>query len=583
MTTSPFAADSLLVVDVGELTTRALLFDVVDGRYRFLAAGSAHTTLSAPYYDLSEGVRLAMDDLQEITGRVILGSDERLIIPTLASGSGVDSFAAILSAGAPLDVVVVGLLEDLSVESARRLAATTYTRVAKTFSLNDRLKPEARIDAIMQLRPDAILIAGGTDHGASRSVMRLAEIIGLACRLFPEGHVPEVLYAGNQALGEQIKAALDLPALHIAPNVRPTVENEQIPAAQVKLTEIFRRLRVRQMAGVNNLNTWAAGHLLPSATAFGRVIQFLSEYYDPTKGVLGLEVGESATTAAASFAGKLSLGVYPELGLSHALANLLEQTSLTEIGRWLPMDVSADTLRDAIHNKCLLPATLPITVEDLAIEQALMREVIRLTLRRVGKGFPSGVKGSKDGLLPWFEPIIAAGNWLTRLPSAGQRLLTLLDAIQPTGVTTLVLDQNNLTASLGAAATLNPVLTVQVLESSNYLNLGTVISPVADARPGAPILRVRVQYENGEETAIDVKQGTLEMIRLPLGQAAQLQLQPFHRAEVGMGGAGRGGKVRVVGGTLGVVIDARGRPLALPSDPARRRELMKKWLWSLGG
>jgi hypothetical protein len=32
-----------------------------------------------------------------------------------------------------------------------------------------------------------------------------------------------------------------------------------------------------------------------------------------------------------------------------------------------------------------------------------------------------------------------------------------------------------------------------------------------------------------------------------------------------------------------VVIDARGRPLRLPSDAARRRELLKKWLWTVGG
>ena len=50
-----------------------------------------------------------------------------------------------------------------------------------------------------------------------------------------------------------------------------------------------------------------------------------------------------------------------------------------------------------------------------------------------------------------------------------------------------------------------------------------------------------------------------------------------------MGGPGRGGSVRVVGGTLGVVIDARGRPLRLPRDTNIRQEIYKKWLWTLGG
>jgi len=38
-----------------------------------------------------------------------------------------------------------------------------------------------------------------------------------------------------------------------------------------------------------------------------------------------------------------------------------------------------------------------------------------------------------------------------------------------------------------------------------------------------------------------------------------------------------------VGGSLGVIIDARGRPLRLPDDPVRRRELNKKWIWTFGG
>jgi hypothetical protein len=143
------------------------------------------------------------------------------------------------------------------------------------------------------------------------------------------------------------------------------------------------------------------------------------------------------------------------------------------------------------------------------------------------------------------------------------------------------LDQNHLAPSLGAAAAVNPILAVQVLESSTFLNLGTVISPVGHARPGTPILKVKMTYEGGNETSLDVKQGALEIIPLPLGQPARIHMQPLHRYDVGMGGAGRGGGLRVVGGALGVVIDARGRPLYLADDPVRRRELIKKWRWTL--
>jgi hypothetical protein len=83
---------------------------------------------------------------------------------------------------------------------------------------------------------------------------------------------------------------------------------------------------------------------------------------------------------------------------------------------------------------------------------------------------------------------------------------------------------------------------------------------------------------DGQESEMEVRHGSLVGIKLPVGQAGTLHLTPLHRFDVGMGGFGRGGTVKVVGGVLGVVIDARGRPLRLPAEPSRRRDLLNKWL-----
>ena len=124
MTTSLIDAESMLVIDVGSINTRALLFDVVDGRYRFLAAGLAATTAAAPYNDIGEGVTRAIDHLQTITGRTLVDGGENLIMPARVDGTGVDAFVATMSAGPPLNILAVGLLEDVSLESACRLATT---------------------------------------------------------------------------------------------------------------------------------------------------------------------------------------------------------------------------------------------------------------------------------------------------------------------------------------------------------------------------------------------------------------------------------------------------------------------------
>lgn len=582
--TSLIDAESLLAVDVGSVTTRAALFDVVDGRYRFIASGMAPTTAGAPYHNVSEGVRLALDHLQEVTGRTFIGADEQLIMPTAGDGSGVDSFAAAISVGEPLQVVVVGLLEDISLESARRLAATTYARIVQTFSLNDHWKTDARLNAIVRLRPDLIIAAGGTQDGASQSVIKLLESVGLASYLQPQRQRLEVLFAGNQAIQPALRSTFESTMnLHFAPNVRPSLDQEQLDAPQAELAQTYTRLRSQQVPGVAELNTWAGGGVVPGATAFSRVIRFLSKELTTQKGVLGVNLGASAAVVAAAFDGDLSLSVFPQFGLGSHLVDMLDQVPVKEIMRWLPFDLSEDALKDYIHNKALYPASLPATPDEMFIEQALARQAIYSASRLAARGFPPKVTPAGEGLLPWFEAIVASGSAIAQAPNLAQAALMILDALQPCGVTTLVLDQNQIAPALGAAAAVNPLLVVQVLESNAFLHLGTVIAPVGHARPGSPILRLKMTYQSGHEASLEVKQGTLEVVPLPAGQTARLQLQPLHRYDVGMGAAGRGGGLKVLGGALGVIIDARGRPMNLPEDRNRRKELYRKWLWTLGG
>jgi uncharacterized protein (TIGR01319 family) len=581
--TSRVDAESLLAVDVGSVTTRAVLFDVVEGRYRFIASGSAPTTAGAPYHDISEGVRLALDQLQAITGRILIGSDQQLIMPAMPDGSGVDSFAATISAGEPVKVIAIGLLESISMESARRLALTTYSKVVEVFNLNDRRRTDTRLNAVVRLRPDLIVAAGGTENGASQSVVRLLEAVGLAGYLRPHNQRLEVLYVGNQAIHDELQNTFrDLVNLHFAPNVRPDLDVEQLDPAHVALARLAGEIRSRQMPGVAELNLWANGGLIPSATAFGRVIRFLGKELATSKGVLGVDVGASATTLALGKNGDLSLRVFTQFGLGRSLAEMLHHVQLRDIQRWLAIEVSEDQLTNYLYNKALYPASLPVTDEEMAIEQALARQILSGAASRF-LAEEAAYGAIKDGLLQPFEAIVATGSVFTRAPNLAQATLMLLDGLQPTGVTTLVLDLNQIMPALGAAAAINPLLVVQVLESSSFLHLGTIIAPASRARMGLPVLRLKMTYESGHETHVEVKQGALEVLPLPVGQTARLHLQPLHRADVGMGAPGRGGGLKVMGGALGVIIDARGRPFVPPADRNRRQELFRKWQWTLGG
>ncbi len=583
MSVSLIDADSLLAVDVGTVTTRATLFDVVEGHYRFIASGQAPTTAAAPFRDIGEGVNRAIANLQAVTGRTFLNADHQLIVP-VQDGVGVGSFAATISAGPAVKTVLVGLLNDVSLESVQRLARTTYARVVETIGLNDARKPEQQVDSIVRLTPELILVAGGTDGGATRSVEKLIEVIGLVCYLLPQEKRPAVLYAGNQNISAHVKDTLQSLAssLTIAPNVRPALEIEDLLPAHRLLSDLLMRIRAGQMRGMEELAAWSGGALLPTASAHGRMIRFLSEVYGAKKGILGVDIGASHVSVAAGFGGALTTGVYPQLGLGESLASLLRYTSIEDIMRWIPLDLPAEMVRDYLYQKSFYPATLPAVVEDLAIEQALARQVLHLAMKTAEADFPPGIARPAAGLMPSFDPIMASGSVITRAPTLGQSLLILLDAIQPVGVTNVVLDQNNLLPALGAAAARMPVLPIQVLESGAFLGLATVVTPVVTAKLGTPVLRAWVTHSNGNQSQVEVKQGAFEILPLASGQSGKLTLQPLHHADVGYG-PGRANEITISGTVLGVVIDARGRPLRFPADQVRRRELLKKWLWTVGG
>ncbi len=585
MTRTPITeSSSLLSVDVGSVNTRAVLFDMVEGRYRFLAGGSAPTTAGAPMFDSSEGVRYALDSLQRISGRALVTGDEQLIIPSAEDGSGADGLAPTLSAGEPLKVVAVGLLEKVSLTSVLNLVSSTYARVVETISLNDRRGTETQIDTILRTQPDVVIIAGGTDGGASRSLLKLINSLGMALELLPQMNRPAVLFAGNQELAENVSAYIQqLTQVHIAPNIRPSLETESLGPAEITLVDVFRQHHARRVLGINELNVWSGGHLLPTAAAMGRVARFYSKILDPSKGVLAVDIGASSTVVAAAFAGDLRLRVFPGLGMGEGLSGVLAQSKLEEVTRWLPLDIPDGYVLDYIYNKTLHPASLPATREDMAIEQALAREVMRKAVERAQLSFPKNANRVHPETLPAFEPIIVGGGVLTNAPSLSQSLLMVLDALEPSGLTQILLDKNNLAPALGVGAAVNPTLTAQVLvDPSAFINLGWVVAPVTKARQGSPVLRIRIAYDSGHENVVDVRQGSLQLIPLPAGRTATLYIDPLQRSIIGLGGPGRGTSRRVSGGPFGIVVDARGRPLRLPASPERRREQLQRWHFALG-
>ena len=135
-----------------------------------------------------------------------------------------------------------------------------------------------------------------------------------------------------------------------------------------------------------------------------------------------------------------------------------------DILRWLHLDIAPSVVRDYIYERSIYPGTIPVTKEDHAITHAISRQVLHLAMQQAKRNFPPEARLLRKDLLPLFEPILAGGGALSDAPTPGQSLLLLLDALQPVGITSIILDPNNLLPLLGAAAKSNHLLPVQVRE-----------------------------------------------------------------------------------------------------------------------
>ena len=115
--------------------------------------------------------------------------------------------------------------------------------------------------------------------------------------------------------------------MQVAPNVRPSIENEVLAPAQEMLAQTVTRIRNRHLGGLQAYSSITSAPPAPSSHTFGRLVRYLSQINDNQKHVLGVDLGASYTTLAAAREGKLELSVYTA-GVGAGLERVLELSKL---------------------------------------------------------------------------------------------------------------------------------------------------------------------------------------------------------------------------------------------------------------
>ena len=589
---------SILATDCGSTTTKAVLIEHVSGEYRLTYRGEAPTTVEAPFEDVTRGVLNAVMEVEELSGRKIIENDK--IISPANETSGVDIYISTSSAGGGLQMMVAGVVKSITGESSERAALGAGSIVMDIIASNDGRLPHEKIKRIRELRPDMILLSGGIDGGTISHVVELAEILAAANpqpRLGQDYKLP-VIYAGNNKAQEDIRETLgEMVDLDIVDNIRPVLERENLEPSRDKIHDLFMEHVMQQAPGYKKLMSWTDAPIMPTPGAVGSLIEMIAEKEDIT--VVGVDIGGATTDIFSVFQGKFNRTVSANLGMSYSICNVLAESGLDNVLRWVPFDIDRKELTNRIGNKMIRPTTVPQSLEELFIEQSIAREALRLSFKQ-HKEFAVGLKGiqkertisdafdqttSGQSLVNMMDLdlLVGSGGVLSHAPRRQQSAKMLIDTFMPEGITQLAVDSIFMMPQLGVLAHVDKKefgeearkAALEVFHKDCLIRLGTCITPVGRSKAGDVVMTAELEMPDGEKIEQQLVKDQIIKINAPYEPISAL-LKPAKNMDIGAG-AGEEVKTDIYGGRVGIIFDCRDRPINIPSDPEKRLESLRSW------
>jgi uncharacterized protein (TIGR01319 family) len=592
----------VVATDCGSTTTKAIMIELRDGEYRQTHRGEAPTTVEEPLADVTLGVTNAITELQELSGRRLVNADGTIIRRTSPDApEGCDIYVSTSSAGGGLQMMVAGVVREMTAESAKRAALGAGAIVMDTIAGNDRRKPHEQIQRIRELRPDMVLISGGTDGGDQRKVVEIAELIAPAKprpRFGGEYRLP-VIYAGNREAADAVRRVFGGPGfdLSVVDNLRPTLERENLGPARERIHDVFLEHVMAHAPGYDRLISWANAPIMPTPGAVGDILQEIAR----RRGInaVCVDIGGATTDVFSVYDGVFNRTVSANLGMSYSISNVCAEAGMPNVLRWVHLDMDERELRNRVKNKMIRPTTIPQTHEALVFEQAVAREALRLAFeqhrafatslkgvqqqRTVGDAFRQQESGASLVDRMRMDLLIASGGVLSHAPRMEQTAMMLLDSFEPEGFTELAKDSIFMMPHLGVLASVHPQAAMEVVERDCLIVLGTAVSAKGESRRGKPCFSWNLAPEAGavQPGSGTVHAGDIVRVRLDADCVGKLEIRPERGINVGAG-PGKPVTRSVRGGPVGLLLDARGRPLRLPEATAERRACVQAWNTAVG-
>ncbi|HEU5091114.1 MAG TPA: glutamate mutase L, partial [Nitrospira sp.] len=405
-----------------------------------------------------------------------------------------------------------------------------------------------------------------------------------------------LIYAGNKEAQPQVKKILeDKSALVMTENIRPVLERENLAPARNKIHDLFLEHVMQQAPGYKKLIDMAGAPIMPTPAAVGLIMETIAKREHLN--LIGVDIGGATTDVFSVFDGAFNRTVSANLGMSYSVSNVLAEAGLPNIMRWVPFTIDEQKLRNRIKNKMIRPTTIPQTLDELQIEQAIAREALRLALIH-HKSLATGLKGVQQErtISDVFEQqtsgktlidmlkldlIVGSGGILSHAPRRIQSMLMMVDAYEPMGCTRLSVDSIFMMPHLGVLSTINEKAATEVFVRDCMIYLGTCVAPIGQGKDGEVCADYEITWPDGKTMKERLKFGDLRLFPLESGKQATIKVQPAKQVNMGAG-AGTAITKEVLGGVVGLLLDGRGRPLRLPADQQDRVAALTKWFNAVG-
>ncbi len=508
--------DRIIITDIGSTTTKAiLLVRDMDGS-RMYGPVHAPTTVEKPFEDVMQGVINSLDELQKKTGQKTLTD----------SGNAIDSESLYLttsSAGGGLQILVVGLTVFDSASSARRASYGAGGVLLDVFAIDDKRSAIEQMLAMQRLFPDIILFSGGIDGGAVAGLIRLGELLSMAnpqAKFGGEDKVP-LVYAGNKdaqkVMDVIFRKGFDL---HIVPNLRPTMTDENLEPACEKIHQLFMDHVMERAPGYSALKTIVGDDIIPTPTGVMKSMQILSETLDTN--IMAVDIGGATTDIFSNIMGNFYRTVSANYGMSYSIANVMKDATRDKLLAMLPSEIDGKYVTNYIGNKMLFPTTYPEGTVQFAIERAASALAIAMSKRQhmemhfnaeqIGfldrfknrdfDKFTETVYYNQKMQERRFHPrdlnvMIGAGGVIAAAKDPKDALMMVVDGLQPLGITEIWRDRHFTSPHLGKLSDIDEDLARKLLLNDCYEKLAMVVTPMSrKIKPGRMVMTVQCDHDS---------------------------------------------------------------------------------------